>query len=111
GELGIGLSGPGKNATADATRADGQASLYFRDTLRNDDRLSVAVRTKEGLNSATGTNGLFASDPAQNVYATMGDTSTQQDMAQSSGRLYMRYDHGPSYFMYGDLHGDVPTVG
>jgi uncharacterized repeat protein (TIGR01451 family) len=108
GEFGIGLSGPGKDATYGARRADAAASLFYQDSLSKDDLLTVAVRTKQGVNNATGTGGLFESDPTQHLYPVMGDASTYQEMAQSSGHLFARYDRGNSYVLYGDLKGDLP---
>jgi uncharacterized repeat protein (TIGR01451 family) len=108
GELGIGLSGPGKDATYGARRADASLSLFYQDSLTKNDLLTVAVRTKEGVNNATGARGLFESDPTQHLYPVMGDASTHQEMAQSSGHLFARYERGKSYVMYGDLQGDLP---
>jgi len=108
GELGIGLSGPAKDATYGARRADASASIFYQDSLTKNDLLTVAVRTKEGVNNATGARGLFESDPTQHLYPVMGDASTYKEMAQSSGHLFARYDRGNSYVMYGDLQGDLP---
>jgi len=41
----------------------------------------------------------------------MGDASTRQELSQSSGHFYTRYDRGNSFVMYGDLHGDTATDG
>jgi len=108
GELGIGLSRPAKDATYGARRADASASIFYQDSLRKNDLLTVAVRTKEGVNNSTGAGGLFESDPTQHLYPVMGDASTHKEMAQSSGHLFARYDLGKSYVMYGDLQGDLP---
>jgi uncharacterized repeat protein (TIGR01451 family) len=111
GEIGIGLSGPGKNATDGERRVDGLASIFFQDSLTKKDLLSVAVRSKGTVNSAAGNNGLFEFDPTQRIYPVMGDASTRQEVGQSAGRAYVRYDRGRSYLMYGDLHGDTVTEG
>jgi hypothetical protein len=84
GELGIGLSGPAKDATYGARRADASASIFYQDSLTKKDLLTVAVRTKEGVNNAAGAGGLFESDPTQHLYPVMGDASTHKEMAQSS---------------------------
>jgi hypothetical protein len=71
----------------------------------------VAVRSKGSVNSATGADGLFEFDPTQRIYPVMGDASTRQELAQSSGHVYVRYDRGHSYMLYGDLHGDTAAEG
>jgi len=111
GELGIGLAGPGKNATDGAKRVDGLASIFYQRSLSRKDLLSVSVRSKGSVNSATGNSGLFEFDPTQRIYPVMGDASTRQELGQSSSRLYARYDRGRSYMMYGDLHGDTAAEG
>jgi len=111
GEVGIGLSRPGKDATDGARRVDGETSIFFQDSPRKNDLFTMALRTKGGINSASGANGLFESDPMQRVYPVMGDASSRQELAQSSSRLYSRYDHGKSYVMYGDLRGDTAADG
>jgi VCBS repeat-containing protein len=111
GEVGIGLSGPGKNATDGARRVDGQTSIFYQNSLSRNDLFTVAVRTKGSVNSATGADGLFEFDPTQRIYPVMGDASTRQELGQSSGHVYVRYDRGHSYMMYGDLHGDTAAEG
>jgi len=106
GEVGIGLSRAGTNATANASRIDGLVSLFYQGSVSKNDLLTVAIRSKEAVNGATGSNGLFEFDSTQRVYPVMGDSSTHQELAQSTGRVYARYDRGKSYLMYGDLHGD-----
>jgi uncharacterized repeat protein (TIGR01451 family) len=109
GEIGVGLSGPGKNATDGARRVDGMASIFYQNSFTKKDLLSVAVRSKGTVNSANGNNGLFEFDPTQRIYPVMGDASTRQELGQSAGRVYARYDRGRSYVMYGDLHGDTAS--
>jgi len=111
GEMWIGLSGPGKNATDGARRVDGLVSMFYQQSLTKKDLLSVAVRSKSSVNSASGNNGLFEFDPTQRIYPVMGDASTRQEMGQSASRVYARYDRGRSYVMYGDLHGDSASEG
>jgi hypothetical protein len=111
GEVGIGLSGPGKNATDGARRVDGQTSIFYQNSLSRKDLFTVAVRSKGSVNSATGADGLFEFDPTQRTYGVMGDASTSQELGQSSGHVYARYDRGHSYMMYGDLHGDTAAEG
>jgi SdrD B-like domain len=106
GEIGIGLSGPGKNATDGARRVDGLVSMFYQQSLTKKDLLSVAVRSKGSVNGASGNNGLFEFDPTQRIYPVIGDASTRQELGQSASRVYARYDRGRSYVMYGDLHGD-----
>ncbi len=108
GELGIGLSNP-KDGSETPKRADGAATIFFQDSLTKKDALTVAVRTKEGVNNATGTDGMFDLDPTQRIYPLMGDSSTRMELAQSTGRVFARYDRGHSYAMFGDLHGDAAT--
>jgi hypothetical protein len=110
-EGGIGLSGPARDATNGARRVDALASFLYQDSLTKNDRLTVAVRTKEGVNNATGFGGLFESDPMRNLYPVMGDASTYQELAQSSGHFFAQYARGNSYVMYGDLRGDLPNRG
>jgi hypothetical protein len=111
GEVGIGLSGQGKNATDGARRVDGQTSIFYQNSLSRNDLFTVAVRSKGSVNSATGTDGLFEFDPTQRLYPVMGDASTRQELGQSSGHVYVRYDRGHSYMLYGDLHGDTAAEG
>jgi uncharacterized repeat protein (TIGR01451 family) len=111
GEVGIGLSGPGKNATDGARRVDGQTSIFYQNSLSRNDLFTVAVRSKGSVNSAAGADGLFEFDPTQRIYPVMGDASTHQELGQSSGHVYVRYDRGHSYVMYGDLHGDTAAEG
>jgi uncharacterized repeat protein (TIGR01451 family) len=111
GEVGIGLSRQGKNATDGARRVDGQTSIFYQNSLSRNDLLTVAVRSKGSVNSATGADGLFEFDPTQRIYPVMGDASTRQELGQSSGPVYVRYDRGHSYMLYGDLHGDTAAEG
>ena len=106
GEVGVGLSSPASGATADAQRVDGQATLFYQDSLAADDLLTVALRTKENVNRATGGSGLFEQDPLDRVYPVMGDASTRMALAQSNSHLFARYDRGRSYALFGDLRAD-----
>jgi uncharacterized repeat protein (TIGR01451 family) len=107
GEVGIGLSRPGADATAGASRIDGEISVFYQTAPTARDLLTVAVRSKDSVNDASGNTGLFELDPRQRLYPVPGDTSTRQQLAQSASRLYARYDRGGSYVMYGDLQGDT----
>jgi uncharacterized repeat protein (TIGR01451 family) len=107
GEVGIGLSDPAK----DSKRVDGQASLFYQNAITSKDVLTVAVRTRDGIDDAAGTPGMFASDPSQRAYPILGDGSTRQELAQSSSSIYARYDRGHAHFLYGDLRGDSPQDG
>jgi hypothetical protein len=80
GEVGIGLSGQGKNATDGARRVDGQTSIFYQNSLSRNDLFTVAIRSKGSVNSATGADGLFEFDPTQRIYPVMGDASTRQEL-------------------------------
>jgi uncharacterized repeat protein (TIGR01451 family) len=107
GELGIGLSGRDIGSGGTGGRVDGDVSIFYQDSPKGRDLLTVAVRSKESVNRAAGNSGLFEFDPTQHLYPVMGDASTQQQIAQSASRIYARYDREGSYIMFGDLRGDA----
>jgi len=108
GEIGVGLSDP-KDGAETPKRVDGQATVFYQNSIAKNDLVTLAVRTKEGVNNATGTQGMFDLDPTQRIYPLMGDASTRLELAQSTGRVYARYDRGHSYAMFGDLRGDTAS--
>ena len=111
GEVGVGLSQPGTGSSLDSQRVDGQATVFYQDAFSGDDLITVAIRSKEGVNGATGSSGLFELDPIDRTYAVMGDASTRMELAQSNSRIFARYDCGRSYALFGDLRGDQARVG
>jgi hypothetical protein len=72
--------------------------------------LTVAVRSKEALNRATGATGLFELDPTTLTYPVLGDSSTRLDLAQSNSRAYARYDYARNFLMFGDIRA-TPAEG
>ena len=107
GEVGLGLSASAKpGADLDARRVDGQLNLFFQGSASEGDLLTVAVRTKESINRATGATGLFERDPTTVTYPVRGDASTTLALAQSSSHVYARYDVGRSYLFFGDLKAE-----
>ena len=110
GEVGVGLSSPAPGSSLDSKRVDGQATVFYQDSLSASDLLTVAIRSKQSVNRATGSSGLFELDPLERVYPVMGDASTRAELAQSNSQLFARYDRGRSYALFGDLRGDQATL-
>ena len=84
--------------------------MFYQDSLSTHDLITVAIRSKQSVNRAAGSSGLFELDPLERLYPVMGDASTRAALAQSNSRLFARYDRGRSYALFGDLRGDRATL-
>ena len=107
GELGVGLGAPKPSADGAARRVDGRMDLFFQGSSVDHDLLTVAVRSSQTINAATGQSGLFELDPRAHIYPIVGDASARTALAQSNSRLYARYDRRRSFVMYGDLEAST----
>jgi len=106
GEVAIGRAAPDFSFTNQSGNFSRRADFFFRKSVFADNLLTLGYTSESSVNSATGVNGMFQLDPLDRVYPVFGDSSLRFAAAQANSRVYGRLDHGKSYLLFGDLHGD-----
>jgi uncharacterized repeat protein (TIGR01451 family) len=107
GEVGIGRAAPDFAVTNQSGDFSRRADFFFRKSVLGNNLLTLGYTSDSNVNGATGINQMFQLDPLNRVYPVFGDSSVLFDPAQANSRVYGRLDHGRSYLLFGDLHGDV----
>jgi len=107
GEVAIGRAAPDFAFTNQSGNFSRRADFFFRKSVFGDNLLTLGYTSESSVNSATGVNGMFQLDPLDRVYPVFGDSSLRFAAAQANSRVYGRLDHGKSYLLFGDLHGDT----
>src|SRR6185503_10164215 len=90
-----------------------RVSLFYSGKLPWDNMLTLSYDTQRPINRTAGRDRMFQLDPLDRVYPLFGDSSTRFEAAPSNSKLYARFDHKRSYFMFGDfeLDMDAPLAG
>lgn len=78
--------------------AAARASLFLKGKVLGSDLLTLSYDSDK-----PGDTALFRDIQPDQYYAIYGDSSIKGFDAQSTGKLYVRLDHGTSYAMYGDF--------
>ena len=76
----------------------GRASLFLKGKLLGSDLLTLAYDSDKPNDTP-----LFRDIQPDEFYPVYGDSSVKGYDAQSTGKLYVRVDHGTSYGVYGDF--------
>jgi uncharacterized repeat protein (TIGR01451 family) len=78
--------------------AAGRASLFLKGKILGSDLLTLAYDSDKPNDTP-----LFRDIQPDQFYPVYGDSSVKGYDAQSTGKLYVRIDHGTSYGLYGDF--------
>jgi uncharacterized repeat protein (TIGR01451 family) len=78
--------------------AAGRASLFLKGKVLGSDLLTLAYDSDKPTDTP-----LFRDIQPDQFYPVYGDSSVKGYDAQSTGKLYVRIDHGTSYTLYGDF--------
>jgi len=78
--------------------AAGRASLFLKGKILGSDLLTLAYDSDKPNDTP-----LFRDIQPDRFYPVYGDSSVKGYDAQSTGKLYVRIDHGTSYGLYGDF--------
>jgi uncharacterized repeat protein (TIGR01451 family) len=111
GELAIGPREAEGTAGAIDDRLVSTGAVFLQTPVASRGVLTVAVTSAPSINAAMGVDRLGGLDPAERVYTVFGDSSTRQEFATSSEKVFARLDMGASSVTFGDLRGDVPQAG
>ena len=85
--------------SADGQRSAGaRAALFLKGKVRGDTLLTLAYDSDKADNER-----LFRDIQPDEFYPVYGDDSAKGFDAQSTGRLYVRLDHGRSHLLFGDF--------
>jgi uncharacterized repeat protein (TIGR01451 family) len=78
--------------------AAGRASLFLKGKILGSDLLTLSYDSDKSKDTP-----LFRDIQPDQFYPVYGDSSVKGFDAQSTGKLYVRIDHGTSYGLYGDF--------
>jgi hypothetical protein len=100
----------GRDLENDETYHFGRIAGFAQGTLANGMRVTASVDTREGelrdLFSDFGRkypDGMLRQIEPDEVFNTYGDDSVGEDLAPTSGKVYLRVDQGQSHLMWGDF--------
>jgi large repetitive protein len=106
--------GSGAPELADRESAAGVRSrlaFFYRGQFLGANLLTLAYDSNRPINRTGGNDRLFQFDPLDRAYPLFGDSSTRYEDAQSNSKLYLRLDHGRSYFLFGDMEAENRDAG
>ena len=106
--------GPGASdmaAYGDNAKGRGHFSFFYRGSIGSKNLLTLAYDSARTLNRTGTGDRMFELDPNERVYPVFGDSSTRFEEAQSNSKLYVRFDRGRSYAMFGDMDAGLGSVG
>lgn len=86
--------------------AAARTAFYFKGAVRGDYLLTAAYDSEKSERDR-----LFRDIRPDEFYPVYGDASVRSFDAQSTGRLYVRVDHGKSYLLFGDFNTAAPASG
>jgi uncharacterized repeat protein (TIGR01451 family) len=105
GEIAIGHAAPDFSVLGQSGSFARRADAFLRAPVGSS-LVTVAYESHLSVNDTTGVRHMFNLDPLDRPYQVYGDSSTQNQLAESNSHLYARIDRGHSYVLYGDLRGD-----
>lgn len=85
--------------------AASRAALFLKGKVKGDYLLTLAYDSEKDKNQT-----LFRDIQPDQFYPVYGDSSTKNYDAQSTGKLYVRVDHGKSYAFYGDFSTQTADI-
>jgi uncharacterized repeat protein (TIGR01451 family) len=110
-EMTVGRAAPElSGADSDAT-VRSRLAFFYRGQIFGSSLLTLAYDSNRPINRTGGRDRLFQFDPLDRAYPLFGDSSTHYDDAQTNSKLFVRVDHGRSYFLFGDFETENRTAG
>jgi uncharacterized repeat protein (TIGR01451 family) len=110
-EVSIGKAAPEMQLRGTDQSVRSRISLFYRGRFFGENLLTLAYDSQQALNRTAGRDRLFQLDPLERAYPLFGDSSTRYEDAPSNSKLYVRFDRGRSYAMFGDMEADMDEAG
>ncbi len=110
-EMSVGRAAPELSLHDDDKSTQSRLAFFYRGQFLGSNLLTLSYDSNRPLNRAGGRDRLFQLDPLDRAYPLFGDSSTRFEDAQSNSKLYVRVDHGRSYFLFGDFESDNANAG
>jgi uncharacterized repeat protein (TIGR01451 family) len=107
GEMSFGKSIPEVSLRNETGNFRSHTSFFFSGEVFGKGTLTLSYDSQRPINRTTGRDRLFQLDPLDRVYPVFGDSSTRFEAAPSNSKLYARFDHKRSFFMFGDFQTDM----
>ncbi|MEQ1642210.1 MAG: hypothetical protein ABL959_02045 [Pyrinomonadaceae bacterium] len=111
-EMSFGRAAPEISSTGDDENMRGRLAFYYRGRFFGSNLLTLAYDSQRSLNRIVGRDRVGGIDPLDRSYPIFGDSSARFEDAESNSKVYFRFDHGRTYFMFGDMEADLekPTL-
>jgi uncharacterized repeat protein (TIGR01451 family) len=110
-EVSIGRNAPEMQLRGTNERVRAHINLFYRGRFFGNNLLTLAYDSQQALNRVAGRDRIFQLDPMERAYPIFGDSSTRYEDAPSNSKLYVRFDRGRSYMMFGDMEADMNEAG
>jgi uncharacterized repeat protein (TIGR01451 family) len=110
-EVTVGKAAPEMELRGTNESVRAHINLFYRGRFFGNNLLTLAYDSQRALNRVSGRDRLFQLDPLERAYPIFGDSSTRYEDAASNSKLYVRFDRGRSYAMFGDMEADMDEAG
>lgn len=103
-EITVGRNAPEmRNREVDET-VRGHVQFFYKGQLwKSENVMTLAYDSQQPLNRVGGRDRLFQHNPIDQIYPLFGDSSTRFQETESNSKVYVRFDRGRSYGMFGDF--------